>query len=500
MSDVRAKNIEPAHAVDDDRGSTIGPILRFEGTGKGAVHFAVTRTGSEQPVAVRVRAGHGDAGRWDEHGFGPIGSLAGTRFWTCRFAVPEVTDTFEIDAGEGPAIVRVSRPDGPLRVAFASCNGAEDPLTMTGLPGGRDAMWRRLAERHADAPFHLLVLGGDQIYADGLWDLPTMRAWSALRRSSRLAAPFSDAMRTELERHYLDTYSEAFGSPDVRVTLGAIPTLMVWDDHDIIDGWGSRPARWQASPVAQGLFDVARRAFALVQAGVAPGRAGDAAAFDRAHDYGPARIVVPDLRSTRTRRRVMDEAGHAALREGVLSDREHLLVVSSVPLLNADLSPVERVVAPFQPLADLFQDDLRDQWMSYAHRAEWHRTVDLLIERAVAGRRVSVVSGEIHLAARAVLHARDDGDRSEGDAAPSARIDQFIASGIAHPPPPRALAALFERFGGRRRRGRFDVVLRPVTPDGRRFLPERNWLEIELAPDTPPVATIHTEHAGRLSV
>lgn len=497
MSDLEATNTVPVRTIYDDSGQAIGPILRFEGTGKGVVHFAVTRMGSQEPIAARVRACDGDAGQWDEHDFEPIGKLAGTAFWTCRFAVPSTADAFEIDAGEGPTIVRVPRPNGPLRVAFASCNGAEDPLTMTGLPGGRNALWRRLAERHAAAPFHLLVLDGDQIYADGLWDLPTMRAWSALPRTSRFAVPFTDAMRAELERHYLDTYAEAFGSPDVRVTLGTIPTLMVWDDHDIVDGWGSRPTRWQASPVAQGLFDVARRAFALVQAGIAPDRTGDAT-FDRADDYGPARIVVPDLRSTRTRRRVMDEAGRAALREGVLSDREHLLVVSSVPLLNADLSPVERVVAPFQPLADLFQDDLRDQWMSYAHRAEWRRTVDLLIERAVAGRRVSVVSGEIHLAARAVLHLRDDG--SAGDGAPSVRVDQFIASGIAHPPPPRALAALFERFGGRRRRGRFDVVLEPVTPDGRRFLPERNWLEIELAPDAPPVATVHAEHAGRLSV
>lgn len=298
-------------------------------------------------------------------------------------------------------------------------------------------------------------------------------------------------MREELERHYHDTYVEAFGTPDVRATLGAIPSMMVWDDHDIVDGWGSRSAPWQASPVAQGLFAVARQAFALVQAGVSPERVG---AFDRAHDYGPARIVAPDLRSSRTRRCVMDEAGHAALRDGTLSEREHLLVVSSVPLLNADLSPVERLVAPFQPLADLYQDDLRDQWMSYAHRAEWGRTVDLLLERAATGRHVSVVSGEIHLAARATLRASP----SDPDAA-DRHIEQFIASGIAHPPPPRVLALLFERFGRRTvRHGDVDVSLQPLAANGRRFVPERNWLEMELRPGEAPIASVHTEESGVL--
>ncbi|MEL6196762.1 MAG: hypothetical protein AAFT19_02840 [Pseudomonadota bacterium] len=52
-----------------------------------------------------------------------------------------------------------------LRIAFASCNGEEHgDLARDG--DERNAMWARLAAQHREAPFSLLLHGGDQIYAD----------------------------------------------------------------------------------------------------------------------------------------------------------------------------------------------------------------------------------------------------------------------------------------------------------------------------------------------
>jgi hypothetical protein len=171
----------------------------------------------------------------------------------------------------------------------------------------------------------------------------------------------------------------------------------------------------------------------------------------------------------------------AALEPG---DAPHLLLVSSVPLVNADLSAVERLVAPLMPLADLYQDDLRDQWMSHAHRAEW----GALMERLLAIRaRVTVLSGEIHFGARGV---------AEGH---GGRVEQLIASGIAHPPPPRALARALEALVRRPwRRGGLALEMHAVVPDGRRYLAERNWLEVEARPDGTLDAVLHGEEAGAL--
>jgi phosphodiesterase/alkaline phosphatase D-like protein len=344
-----------------------------------------------------------------------------------------------------------------------------------------------MAERHAEAPFDLLVLGGDQIYADSLWHLPEMEEWVARRRRARHAAPFTEAIRAALEAHYLKIYATSFGDPDTAAMLAAIPSAMIWDDHDIVDGWGSRPAGFQASPVARGLFEAARRAFCLVQLGRDPDRAPATIGWDgRA---GCAHLVAPDLRSERTRARVMGPEGHRRLAEALAraEGAAHLLVVSSVPLINADLSAMERAVAPVQPLVDLYQDDLRDQWMSYRHRREWAGVTGTLLGVAAGGARVTVLSGEIHLGAHGV--ARRDG----------AEVTQLIASGIAHPAPPQGLARLYEGFARvTRSRAGAALEMRPVTPDGRRFLAERNWLEVEARPDGGLDAVLHGEVSGAL--
>lgn len=81
------------------------------------------------------------------------------------------------------------------------------------------------------------------------------------------------------------------------------------------------------------------------------------------------------------------------------------------------------------PSMQKYEDDLRDQWHSRAHREEWRRFLCCLIGMHVArDSRVTVHSGEIHLATRGTT----------GTAA--GPIHQPTASGIARPPPPRAVA------------------------------------------------------------
>lgn len=482
------RHAAPSPSLSSDPGPgdgpiRLGPFVRWRGERDEAVVLDVTVAGARPSrltadASLTVEA---------DGAFEAIGQLAGTMFWSARMTAPSSVAgpvRYRLDGDE--RTLHLPGRGGALRLAFASCNGAEDEASFRGVPGGRNALWRDLAARHEGDPFHLLALGGDQIYADALWDLSGVRAWAALPRRRRHAAPFTDALRRELEEHYLATYARAFGDLAVADVLARVPSLMVWDDHDIVDGWGSRPDAWQESPFARGLFEAARRAFCLVQLGLDPDRHAAPYGWHAAH--GCALLVVPDLRSERTRRRVMAPEGHQRLDRAIGAAREpHALVISSVPLVNADLSPVERLVAPVQPLADLYQDDLRDQWMSYRHRAEWAGVVRSLHALARRGPRVSVLSGEIHLGAHGT--AAEDG----------AVVEQFIASGIAHPAPPRALARGYETFAGlTRHRAGIDIAMRPVAPDGRRYVAERNWLEVTARPDGALDATLHAERSGAL--
>ncbi|MEM7566098.1 MAG: alkaline phosphatase D family protein [Pseudomonadota bacterium] len=494
MPDAMAQTMDrPAVAVAEAGGGaafTLGPILRFRGSGDGGIRISVTVAGAEAPPP----------------GFKAIGTLAGTRFDGIDLTLPSPPGAKDAALPEAlvaavpdlPARVAVPSADGPLRIAFASCNGAEDEAAAAATPGGRNAMWAHLARHHAAEPFHLLVMGGDQIYADSLWDLPTIREWRRLSAKAGYEAPFTDAMRQELEAHYLSIYTDVFGSPEVAGMLASVPSLMIWDDHDIVDGYGSRKPHWQASPVAKGLFAAARRAFALVQLGVAPDRpaearvadgfaADDAIGFGWSGDLGCARIAVPDLRSERTRHSVLPREGvdHLARATGE-AEAPHRVVVFSVPLLNADLSPLERVLTPLMPLIDLYQDDLRDQWMSFAHREQWDAVTGHLLDVSREA-RVTLLSGEIHLGAHGVARRGSDS------------VEQFIASGIAHPPPPAKLARGYEFFADRTKaRGDVALEMRTVAPDGRRYVAERNWLAVTLHPDGTRDAVLHAEVSGPL--
>lgn len=473
------------------------PVLHLRGEREGRVRLAlaVARHGDAAPV-VALEGAEPLPGRL-------IGRLGGARFWGFEFERPRETGGGRYLLDGAPRRFALPEPEAALRVAYASCNGTEDEPLSGGGELGRNLMWAHLVARHAARPLHLLVLGGDQIYADALWKAPSLAAWGDLPRRRRLRAPFTEAMRREVEAFYLARYAATFGGAEMAGLLGGVPTLMMWDDHDIFDGWGSRPAELQACPVFQGLFAVARRAFALIQLGRDPDRpwgkgapdplGPDAAQLGWAGAYGPAWIAVPDLRSERTRRRVLGPAGEGFLARALAPPESlpHLLVVSSVPMVNADLSGVERVLGPLQRLVDLYQDDLRDQWMSHAHAGQWRAAMDRLLALASEGRTVSVASGEIHFAAHG--SAARMGER-EG-----AVVAQFIASGIAHPPPPRFLARALERFARRpwTRRG-VRLAMHPLGPEGRRYLAERNWLELELRPDGGRAAWVHAERSGTL--
>jgi hypothetical protein len=126
--------------------------------------------------------------------------------------------------------------------------------------------------------FHLLVMGGDQIYFDSIWEeLEPLKRWVGLSRDEQLSFKVSTSLEKEIEAYYLGLYSKRW-LPEKRRPWGAdkpnhdsadamaiIPTVMMWDDHDIFDGWGSYSCETQHCPLFQTLFRHARSAFWVFQ-------------------------------------------------------------------------------------------------------------------------------------------------------------------------------------------------------------------------------------------
>ncbi|WP_084722788.1 DUF7800 domain-containing protein [Streptomonospora alba] len=167
------------------------------------------------------------------------------------------------DAPHPPSLVCTLDPSSSTRILFGSCHTPSDHSRAAVLRYGVDmlrAYALRLAGERSEgspgdggapagrAPEHevepsLLLLIGDQVYADKLQ--PSMREFLAERRataasrSARHDPPPDEVVSFD---EYAELYRQAWSDPDIRWLLSTVPTLMLFDDHDIRDDWNTSGA------------------------------------------------------------------------------------------------------------------------------------------------------------------------------------------------------------------------------------------------------------------
>lgn len=446
--------------------ATIGPVLHFRGlTADGLALAALVAMPAGRPAPpLTTPAGPAErrlaatlAGR-DIHLYDfrlPLGGLPEYDFDGRRHAVS-------------------TRFDGDLRIAFAACNGQEHG-DLGRDTGERNAMWARLGAEHDAAPFQLLLHGGDQIYADEATRAHPLTAGWPRDLDPDPAPEALTGLREALAEEFATRYLFLCAQPEFARLAARVPSLAMWDDHDICDGWGSLKAPVLDSPQGRCLFAVARRMFLLFQMGTTPDCLPRTILDPSGTSLGwqvtlpGLRVVAPDLRSERRPERVMGPRGWESYRAALAMPAEaRTLILSSVPAIGPRLSLVEAWMQ-HTPWFEKYEDDLRDQWQSRAHRAEWQDFLRAVVALHWRGSEVTFVSGEIHLAAHGTM------------ATVTRPIHQLVASGIAHPAPPRAYAAalgLLARFGEAPLEGH-PIRLHPLPGQRGIYTAERNYLVLE---------------------
>ena len=119
---------------------------------------------------------------------------------------------------------------------------------------------------------------------------------------------------------------------------------MVYDDHDIFDGWGSYDEKLQTSPVFQGLFAAAERFYLLFQQHTTKKREARRPEFIPYDDgYHSVRYMGPqiallaiDMRTQRTKKQILPTSSYQMIRNVGLElpeSVEHVVVMSGVPLV-----------------------------------------------------------------------------------------------------------------------------------------------------------------------
>ncbi|SDK01102.1 alkaline phosphatase D family protein [Streptomyces indicus] len=455
----------------------LGPLLRYVDEAAATIWVETDR-----PCTAEVRCADGAGGR--EHTFQvaghhyaliPVGGLTpgtetayevfldGQRVW------PLPDSRFPPSTIHTPS----GAADEQMRISFGSCRWAAPPASEHDPvgPDALDTLAAKLAEHPADVRPDVLVLLGDQVYAD--MTSKATKSWLAARRDLR-EPPGAQVADYE---EYTHLYYESWLDPEVRWLLSTVPSCMIFDDHDVIDDWNTseswlaemRATPWWNERILSGLMSYwvyqhlgnltpAELASDELYAAVRETPDGTdalrtfAAESDRdpartrwsyRRDFGRVRLLMVDTRGARvlkeSERAMLDESEAAWLREQALADREssdHLLIGTSLPWLlphliheaegwNAALARGER-----GPRWARFAEDLRRR-SDLEHWAAFPRSFEALTELiAEAGTgpgapaSVCVLSGDVHHAYAA------EPTWPNGEHRPDARILQLTCSPV----------------------------------------------------------------------
>jgi hypothetical protein len=271
-----------------------------------------------------------------------------------------------------PSVIRTPEPGASsVRLAFGSCRLTLPPDVDNSLMYGVDALQalaREAVEDRSKLP-DLLFLAGDQVYADEA----TRAVSNMVTRDGRESRPPKGEIADFEE--YARLYGVAWSEPLVRWMFSTVPTVMIFDDHDVRDDWNISAA-WRAEMAAKpwwsarivgalasywiyqhlgnmdpesleqdALLAAVRRAKGdagglLDEFAARADKQAESARWSFVRDIGRVRLLVVDTRSARVvdprQRQMLDPGEWAWMVEHAHIDPEttdHLLIGSSLPLL-----------------------------------------------------------------------------------------------------------------------------------------------------------------------
>ena len=474
----------------------VGPLLGYE---QGDFYTVCVLT-EPLPVAPELQLSGVAAG---PVAFTQVGTAGGLSFWRAEFNLPVPANALNVGyrvlVAGGAIVDRHGRTDWGFyvpgakespRLAYASCNGFSSGDLAKNTPEPY-RLWQKMHEQHAGTPktkdrpaqppqpFALMLMGGDQVYADEIWQskaCPRLKAWGELSEDEQIAAKAGPAIQREIEGFYDWLYTDRWKDEDMSYMLASVPTVMMWDDHDIFDGWGSYPARMLNCEVYQAVFKNARRTFELFQLrGSTRSRLNAGAAhFSLWLRFRSHLILSLDNRSERTLDQIMSPAHWNDVKAWLVAQApakgDSLLVMTGVPAVYRSFANVEKYMDA-TPWHEELEDDLHDHWTAKLHQTERLKLIMVLLnflEKHPDKCRGVLLSGDVHVGGLGQIW---DERRKVG-------LTQIISSGIVHPPPGMIawVGITVVTTDNPEQLGDGDAVAEMLTPAGSdRYLRTRNF-------------------------
>lgn len=194
---------------------------------------------------------------------------------------------------EKPQFFAVPSVSQSMRIMFHSCNGFSVGTDVDAWSG--PALWNDVLRMHEQRPFHVMIGGGDQIYNDGVRVDGPLKAWTAIGNPhKRRDYPFGEQMRADCDEYYFNNYVKWYGQRPFSTANGQIPQVNIWDDHDIIDGFGSYTDHFMKCAVFRGIGGVAHKYYLLFQHHLAPPKSTFTTDAPKTTNVGPLGTTPAD--------------------------------------------------------------------------------------------------------------------------------------------------------------------------------------------------------------
>ncbi|KAF5860056.1 hypothetical protein ETB97_002082 [Aspergillus alliaceus] len=352
-----------------------------------------------------------------------------------------------------------------MRVMFYSCNGWCDGAEEGDF--NHLSLWKDVLRKQAKTGYHVMIGGGDQIYSDEIYTAGPLVEWTDITDpQERLQYQCTEQLQQECDDWYLDNYIRWYSTKPFAYALSQIPSLNIWDDHDIIDGFGSYAKETMECSVFQAIGALAHKYYLLFQHHLPPSKPElifhDAYKADSIPDPHYRTQKQTNYRETYD---LLFERVNTELDAAKRSDRpiKHLVLLFGVPLAYPQLTWTENVFEgtvgrSFQRLSEKLNigknavnkfdgsiellDDLNDHYTSHAHQNERRYLIERIQSMCAAHSvRATILSGDVHLAAVGRFFTSHGGHKP--DIEEDFRfINNIISSAIVNAPPPEAMAKL----------------------------------------------------------
>lgn len=371
---------------------------------------------------------------------------------TYYYAVLNITDNPpEVEIGKDNILEFRTKPAKTNEVVFGlfSCH----------MPYKRNGdlvnmhMWDSFYEILNDYKAHFIIGAGDQVYTDGnkkvsIWN------WLEKVEDDLLENYNNDEQHKIMLSWYRDIYRGYWGHLPIRKVFRQFPTYMIWDDHEIMDGWGSYTKKeladhldtiweWQNTKknisLANKMRDAAEKVYEEYQHSHNPTTHKDdknPRQFDYSHTCGFSSFYTLDMRGHRDYNRKTNDKVLGKKQLGrflkwlkgqEVKKSKIIFIISPVPVVHSSSFIVNT--------ADLYllgiADDFRDEWEHESNWTERDKILDAVFDLSVnSKKKVIFLSGDVHLGASFKLTR---------DSHKAAQVYQLTSSGITYAKAPTTL-------------------------------------------------------------